>query len=88
MEAQKQIITIDRHEWSLPSPIHHTEVDKALAVANQERATLAAQGVRTGDVHVWSHDSKVVVSFEAERPANPKRSIAAVVSDAPEASDV
>ncbi|MEU8907009.1 hypothetical protein [Streptomyces mirabilis] len=86
MEAQKQIITIDRHEWSLTSPTHHTEVDKAMAVANQERATLASQGVRTGDVHVWSHDGKVVVSFEAEQPANPKRTLAAA-PDAAKASD-
>lgn len=86
MEAQKQIVTTDRHQWSLASPAHYTEVDKAVAVANHERAELAAKGVPTGDVHVWSHDSKVIVSFEAERPANPKRTLAAA-PDAATASD-
>ncbi|MEU4173263.1 hypothetical protein AB0F46_41295 [Streptomyces sp. NPDC026665] len=83
MEAQKQIVTTDRHQWSLASPAHHTEVEKAVAVANQERAALASKGVPTGDVHVWSLDSKVIVSFDAERPKNPKR-----VGDLAEATDV
>ncbi|MEU9208507.1 hypothetical protein AB0D27_11270 [Streptomyces sp. NPDC048415] len=82
MEAQKQIVTTDRHQWSLASPAHHTDVDKAMALADQERATLASKGVRTGDVHVWSLDNQVVISFEAERPKNPKRS-----ADLPEAAD-
>ncbi|MET9122966.1 hypothetical protein [Streptomyces sp. NPDC004528] len=74
MEAQKQIVTTDRHQWSLKSPAHHTEVERAVAVANQERAAAASKGVRTGDVHIWSHDDEVIVSFDAERPENPKRS--------------
>jgi hypothetical protein len=73
MEAQKQIVTTDRHQWSLTSPAHHTEVEKAVAVANQERATVASEGVPTGDVHIWSHDGQVIVSFDAERPKSPKR---------------
>ncbi|MGW1498962.1 hypothetical protein ACWCQW_10390 [Streptomyces mirabilis] len=86
MEAQKQIVTTDRHQWSLASPAHYTEVDKAVAVANHERAELAAKGVPTGDVHVWSHDSKVIVSFEAERPKVAKRGHDVPDSDAETAS--
>jgi hypothetical protein len=74
MDADKRVITIDRHEWTLKSPAHHTEVEKACAVAEHERATLASKGVRTGDVHVSAaEDDELVISFEAERPKNPKR---------------
>lgn len=88
MNAQKRIVTTDRHEWSLPSPAHHTEVEKTMAAATQERAALASKGVRTGDVHVWSHDSTVIVAFEAERPTNPKRGIDTAETTAQEAADV
>ncbi|MFD7793585.1 hypothetical protein [Streptomyces sp. NPDC059759] len=84
MDAQKQVVTVDRHEWSLTSPTHHTEIDKTIAVANHERGELASKGVRTGDVHVWSHDGKIVVSFEAERPKVATRRTAVA---APEAAD-
>ena len=87
MDAEKNVITIDRHEWSLTSPAHHTEVDKAIAVANQHRSTLAAQGVRIGDVLVWAHDSTVVISFEAERPKNPKRRGMDVTTNDAESAD-
>lgn len=70
MDAEKRTVTIDRHEWTLKSPAHHTEVEKAVAVANQERAQLAAHGKRTGDVHISANDDEVIVSFEAERPKN------------------
>ncbi|MET7776284.1 hypothetical protein ABZU94_10600 [Streptomyces mirabilis] len=83
MEANKRVVTTDRHEWTLTSPAHHTEVEKAVAVASGERAALASQGVRTGDVHIWSHDGLVIVSFDAERPKNPKRSMAAAEDQEP-----
>lgn len=73
MHANKRVVTVDRHEWTLSSPAHHTEVEKAVAAANQERATLAARGTRTGDVHVSANDDEVIVSFEAERPKVAKR---------------
>lgn len=74
MDAEKRVITIDRHEWTLKSPAHHTEVDKACAVAEQERAQLAARGTRTGDVHVSAaDDDELVISFEVERPKVAKR---------------
>jgi len=71
MEAQKQIITIDRHVWTLSSPAHHTEVDKAMSVANQERQTLAASGTWAGDVYLSGDDQQVIVSFDARRPETP-----------------
>jgi hypothetical protein len=67
------VIKVDRHEWVLKSPAHHTEVEKAVDVAGRERAGLIARGVRTGDVQLAAADNEVVVSFEAERPANPTR---------------
>ncbi|MFJ6841396.1 hypothetical protein ACIQRE_01865 [Streptomyces griseoluteus] len=69
MHASKRVVTIERHEWALESPAHHTDVDKALAVANQERSAIAASGAHTGDVHVWGRDEGLVVSFETQRPS-------------------
>lgn len=74
MDADHRVITIDRHEWVLKSPAHHTEVEKAVAVAENVRASLASKGVRTGDVHIGGDDQELVISFEGERPKNPKRS--------------
>ena len=71
MDAQKQVITIDRHVWTLSSPAHHTEVDKALAVANLERNELAARGTWAGDVFLSGDDQHVIVSFDARRPKSP-----------------
>ncbi|MFF9310134.1 hypothetical protein ACF1BS_04405 [Streptomyces sp. NPDC014748] len=73
MDAEKRVITIDRHEWTLKMPAHHTEVEKAVAAAEHDRARLASSGVHTGDVHVHGDGDELVVSFEAERPKNPKR---------------
>jgi hypothetical protein len=73
MDADKRVITIDRHEWTLKSPAHHTEIEKAVAVAEHERATLAAKGTRAGDVHIHGDDTELVISFEAERPKVAKR---------------
>ncbi len=68
MDAEERRVTIDRHEWVLKSPAHHTELEKAVAVAERKRAELAVRRVRTGDVHVTAADNEVIVSFEAERP--------------------
>ncbi|MHC3474659.1 hypothetical protein ACYF6T_39020 [Streptomyces sp. 7R007] len=73
MDAEKRVRTIDHHEWTLKSPAHHTEVEKAVAVAEQDRARLASKGVPTGDVEISAHDDLVLISFQAERPKNPKR---------------
>ncbi|MFI6249007.1 hypothetical protein [Streptomyces sp. NPDC051016] len=73
MDAEKRIRTVDHHEWTLKQPAHHMEVEKAVAVAEHDRAALASRGVHTGDVHVHGGDDALVVSFEAERPKNPKR---------------
>ncbi|MET7477973.1 hypothetical protein ABZT17_26900 [Streptomyces sp. NPDC005648] len=76
MDADKRIRTVDHHEWTLKAPAHHTEVEKTVAVAEHDRARLAAQGVRTGDVHIHGDDTGLVISFEAERLKNPKRQAA------------
>jgi hypothetical protein len=68
MNAEKRVITVDRHQWTLKAPAHHTEVEQAVAVAEKDRARLAAKGIHTGDVHVHGTDDQLVISFEAERP--------------------
>ncbi|MEV5449989.1 hypothetical protein [Streptomyces sp. NPDC052535] len=69
MDAEERRVTIDRHEWVLKSPAHHTELEKAVAVAERKRADLATRrGVRTGDIYVTAVDTEVIVSFEAEQP--------------------
>lgn len=75
MDAEKRVRTVDHHEWTLKAPAHHTEVDKAVAVAEHERATLAAKGIRTGDVHVSGDGEQLLISFEAEQPKSPKRAV-------------
>ncbi|MFF0597870.1 hypothetical protein [Streptomyces antibioticus] len=87
MDAEKRVITIDRHEWVLKQPAHHTEVEKAVRVADLERGTLASKGVRAGDVHVHGDDTELVISFEAERPKNPKRGGATFAMDCAETTD-
>lgn len=73
MDAEKRIRTVDHHEWTLKQPAHHSEVEKAVAVAERDRAALASHGARTGDVHIHGGDAELVIFFEAERPKNPKR---------------
>lgn len=81
MDAEERHVTIDRHEWALKSPAHHTELEKAVTAAERKRGALAARQVRTGDVYVTAADNEVIVSFEAERPQNTKRGNS-LVSDA------
>lgn len=87
MDAEHRVVTIDRHEWVLKSPAHHTELAKAVAVANQERATQATRHKRTGDVHITASDDHVIVSFEAERPKNPVRQRANLAVNVAELAD-
>ncbi|WP_432169099.1 hypothetical protein [Streptomyces sp. 1222.5] len=68
MDAEHRVITIDRHVWTMKGPAHHTEVDKAMAVANQERHQLLSAGAWTGDVFVSGDDEHVIVSFDVRRP--------------------
>lgn len=75
MDAEKRVRTVDHHEWTLKQPAHHTEIEKAVAVAEHERAALAAKGVHTGDVHISGDGEQLLISFEAERPKNPKRDV-------------
>jgi hypothetical protein len=76
MDAQKQVITIERHVWTLRGPAHHTEVEKAIAVATHERQERAARGRTVGDVYLSVDDDHIVISFDAKRPANNTRSAA------------
>ncbi|QIJ62578.1 hypothetical protein [Streptomyces sp. JB150] len=87
MDAEHHVTTVDRHEWTLKSPAHHTEVEKAVRVAEHDRARLASRGIRTGDVHVHAADDQLVISFEAARPRNPKRAVRGFGVDAAEATD-
>jgi len=84
MDAEHRVVTIDRHEWVLKSPAHHTEIGKAVDAAELERATQASKGVRTGDVHVHGDDTELVISFEAERK-NSKRTIRDQIIEADDA---
>jgi hypothetical protein len=86
MEAQKQIVAIDRHVWTLKSPAHYTEIDKAVGVANQERNQLAASGTWAGDVFLSGDDQHVIVSFDARHPETP--AAPSPTADASEASSV
>ena len=75
MDAEKRVRTVDHHEWTLKQPAHHTEVEKAVAVAEHDRAALASKGIHTGDVHIYGDDTELVIAFEAERPKTPKRDV-------------
>ncbi|MFI5973568.1 hypothetical protein [Streptomyces sp. NPDC051452] len=77
MGAEHHVITIDRHVWQMKGPAHHTEVDKAMAVANQQRSQLAAGGMWTGDVYVSADDEHVIVTFDARRAEADARTSAA-----------
>ena len=69
MDAEERRVTLDRHQWALKRPAHHTELEKAVAVAERKRGDLATRrGVRTGDIYVTAADHEVIVSFEAEQP--------------------
>ncbi|MEU3899774.1 hypothetical protein [Streptomyces sp. NPDC045251] len=69
MDAEERRVTIDRHEWALKSPAHHSELEKAITAAERKRSELLTRkGARVGDVHVTAADDEVIVQFEAERP--------------------
>ncbi|MFD4343442.1 hypothetical protein ACFWQ6_00930 [Streptomyces coelicoflavus] len=89
MDAEERRVTIDRHEWALKSPVHHTELEKAITAAERKRSDHAARHGRTGDVYVTAADGEVIVSFEAERPkvATRGRSLASDASAHMEGTD-
>lgn len=64
MQASRRLVRINRHEWALKSPAHHTEIAKAVAVAVHESEALE----RGSDVQISARDEEVVVWFEAEQP--------------------
>lgn len=65
MHASKRTVKIVRHEWTLPSPAHHTEVAKAVDAALREHQAVKHP---TSDVMVRAEDDLVVIGFEAEQP--------------------
>lgn len=69
MQADKRMVRIVRHEYTLHSPAHHTEVVKALVAAERDREEATRQHQKPSDIHVRSEDDLVVIGFEAELPA-------------------
>lgn len=60
MQADERTRTVTHHEWVLPSPAHHSEVAKALAVANQKRQ--AEPGYPT-DIEFTHGDDEIVIGY-------------------------
>lgn len=60
MHADERTRTITRHEWVLPTPAHHTEVTKALAVAIGRRE--AEPGFPT-DIEFTHGDDEIVLGY-------------------------
>ncbi|MFE6362938.1 hypothetical protein ACFVP3_23430 [Streptomyces sp. NPDC057806] len=88
MHASRRMVTIDRHEWVLKSPAHHTELDQAVRAADAERVRIRDRDHQVGDIQIRAAADEVIVSFEAERPKNPKRSGVAFSTGEAEAANV
>lgn len=65
--AYRTVIT-KRHEYVLHAPAHWSEVDKAVAAAQQDRETvLKSPDVRAGDVVITSVDNdEIIIGFFVE----------------------
>lgn len=63
MEADERTRTVVHREWILRSPAHHTEVAKALMVAERCRGE---EPGRTTDIQVAAEDDLVVVGYSVE----------------------
>lgn len=64
MQADKRTRTVIHHEWTLPSPAHSSEVDKAVLHA---RADATRRTGRSIDVWVKAQDDLVVIGYEEEQ---------------------
>lgn len=61
--------TVVHYEWTLSSPVHYSEIDKAYAVARSRRDELAADTeprLFLSGIHVSARDETVVLWFTAE----------------------
>lgn len=82
MDAKERTVTLVRHEWMLPSPTHHTEVSKAVAVAQHKQEELRTRRQTPGDIYIRAEDALVVIGFEAERPSQAVRGPRELTADA------
>lgn len=73
MDANQRTIRLTRHEWTLPSPAHHTEVGKAVIAAEHQQERLRKRGQHPTDIVIGSEDELVVIGFEVAEPINPTR---------------
>lgn len=68
MQATKRTIESLRHEWLMSSPVHWSEVEKAVAVARQERQAAFEKGHQASDVFISSeNDETVIVGWTEDR---------------------
>lgn len=79
MQADERTRTVTHREWVLPTPAHHSEVAKALAVAHQERQ--AEPGYPT-DIEFTHGDDEIVIGYSvAGTPQRPLRECTAHCDD-------
>lgn len=69
MLATRRKVIIERHEWTLKSPAHHTEIQKAIEVAAHDSEVAGGT-----DVRVSATDDEVVVWYETKEQAPRTRS--------------
>lgn len=60
MQADERTRTTTRHEWVLATPAHHTEVAKALAVAERKRADQPGPAT---DIEFTHGDDEIVIGY-------------------------
>jgi hypothetical protein len=75
VDANKRTLRITRHEWTLPSPAHHTEVGKAVIAAEHEQEALRKRGLHPTDIVISSEDELVVIGFEVAQPEIAQRGL-------------
>lgn len=64
MEASKRVIRTERVEYFLKTPAHHTEVEKAVAVAARD---LESRGARhRTDIWIHGDGDEIIVRFEVD----------------------
>jgi hypothetical protein len=65
---EKRCIESIRHEYTLKSPAHWSEVEKAIGSASAEREAGRRAGFGTGDITITSeNDELIIVSWVQER---------------------
>lgn len=64
MHADERTRTVVHREWTLPTPAHHTEVAKVVAVAHQKHD---AEPGHPTDVAFTHGDDEIVIGYSVER---------------------